>query len=320
MVARRGTGAATAAGLVLGWLADQVFGDPKRWHPVAGFGALATAFESVTYADRRSNGVINELVLVGATAGLGVALGGLSKHPAARVLTTAAATWAVLGGRSLAREAEAVAAHLDAGDLAAAREQVGHLVSRDPQSLDAEGVARAGLESVAENTSDAVVAPLFWGAVAGVPGLLAYRAINTLDAMVGYRNPRYRNFGWAAAMLDDLANWVPARLSAALVVATAPLVGGDPAPAVRAIREQSGQHPSPNGGVVEAAFAGALGVRIGGRNSYDGVVEDRGELGFGPAPQASDLVRANRLALAVSAGAVLVSAGLAGLLRRRCPR
>lgn len=310
------TGVLTAAGLVLGWLADQAFGDPRRGHPVAGFGRVATAFERVSYADRRANGVLNEVVLVGAVTGLGAALSSGARRPFARVCMTALATWTVLGGRSLAREAEAVAAQLTADDLPAAREQVSHLVSRDPQALDADGVARAALESVAENSSDAVVAPLFWGAVAGIPGLLAYRAINTLDAMVGYRNARYSHFGWAAAKLDDLANWLPARLAGALAVAAAPVVGGDPRQAVRAIVEQSGAHPSPNGGVVEAGFAGALGVRIGGRNSYGGVVEDRGELGFGAAPTASDLVRANRLALAVSAGSVLVSAGLAALLHR----
>ena len=204
-----------------------------------------------------------------------------------------------------------MAAHLSAGDLAAARRQVSHLVSRDPESLDADGVARAALESVAENSSDAVVAPLFWGAVAGIPGLLAHRAINTLDAMVGYRNARYEWFGWAAARTDDLANWVPARLTAGLVWVVTPLVGGDRADVVRAVREQAGRHPSPNGGVVEAAFAAALGVRLGGRNSYGGVVEDRGELGFGSSPAASDLARANRLALLVSAGAAVASSVVA---------
>ena len=306
-------GTATAVGLALGWAADQLLGDPRRWHPVAGFGRLATAVERRTYADDRLPGAVHVAVLVGGAAVLGslVARGG--RHPGLATLATAAATWPVLGGRSLAREAEAVAAHLDAGDLAAAQLQVSHLVSRDPQTLDADGVARAALESVAENTSDAMVAPLFWGAVAGIPGLLAYRAINTLDAMVGYHNERYERFGWAAAKLDDLANWIPARLTGALVVVVAPLVGGERADAVRAVREQAGQHPSPNGGVVEAAFAGALGVTLGGRNVYGGVEEDRGELGFGPPPRPSDLARANRLAFAVSAGAAVVSVGAAFL-------
>ncbi|WP_300084068.1 cobalamin biosynthesis protein [Propioniciclava sp.] len=312
----RGPGTATALGLALGWTADQLLGDPRRWHPVAGFGRLATAVEQRTYADDRLRGAVHVAVLVGGTAALGSLVSRSARHPVLATLATAAATWTVLGGRSLARESEAVAAHLAADDLAAARLQVSHLVSRDPQTLDADGVARAALESVAENTSDAVVAPLFWGAIAGIPGLLAYRAVNTLDAMVGYRNDRYRNFGWAAAKLDDLANLLPARISGGLAVLTAPLVGGRPTDALRAVRDQSGGHPSPNGGVVEAAFAGALRVTLGGRNTYGGVEEDRGELGHGPAPSAADLARANRLALAVSAGAAGLSV-LAALARRR---
>lgn len=300
------------AGLALGWVADQAFGDPRRYHPVAGFGKLALALEELWYADSRSRGVAHEAVLVGGALGLGCAVRrAVRDRPMLGVLATAAATWAVLGGRSLARESEAIAERLDAGDLLGARARMRNLVSRDPDALDADGLARATLESVAENTSDAVVAPLFWGAVAGIPGLLAYRAINTLDAMVGYRNDRYRNFGWAAAKLDDLANWLPARMAGGLATVAAPLVGGSLAEAARAVLEQSGQHPSPNGGVVEAAFAGALGVQLGGRNVYEGVEEDRGVLGYGPAPTAADLARGNRLALAVSAGSALVASALA---------
>lgn len=307
MLSRR---AATACGLALGWVADQAFGDPHRLHPVAGFGSAAAALERRLYADDRCAGVAFTGALVGAAAGLGWLLERCAgPRPWARVAVTALATWTVLGGRSLAREAEQIAAALDDGDLAAARVGVSHLVSRDPSVLDEAGVARATLESVAENTSDAVVAPLLWGAVLGVPGLLGYRALNTLDAMVGYRNPRYLEFGWASARLDDLANWVPARIAGALAATLAPLVGGRSADAVRAVAEQAPAHPSPNGGVVEAAFAGALGVTIGGTNIYDGVAENRGELGFGPAPTAADLARAVRLATAVSAGSALLAAG-----------
>jgi adenosylcobinamide-phosphate synthase len=309
-------GRVLAAGLGVGWVADQLLGDPRRGHPVAGFGKLAATLENAWYADDRARGVLHETVLVGAALGVGVVVQrAVRDRPVLRVLATAAATWVVLGGRSLATESEAIADRLAAGDLPGARLRVANLVSRDPETLDADGVARATLESVAENTSDAVVAPLFWGAVAGIPGLLAYRAINTMDAMVGYRNPRYGRFGWAAARLDDVANWVPARISGGLAALAAPLVGGRWQDAAKAIREQSGRHPSPNGGVVEAAFAGALGITLGGRNTYGGVEEDRGELGFGPAPTPADLSRANRLALAVSAGATVVSMTLA-LLRR----
>ncbi len=310
-------GAWLAGGLVLGWLADQAFGDPRRFHPVAGFGQLASRAEQAVYADDKARGAVYAVTLVSASAGIGVAADKLlpASGPA-RLLATAAATWVVLGGRSLTREGSAIAASLEAGDLRAARSRVRNLVSRDPETLDADAVARATVESVAENTSDAVVAPLLWGAVAGLPGLLGYRALNTLDAMVGYRNPRYRNFGWAAARLDDAANWLPARLTAGLAALAAPLVGGRPATALRAVAEHAGQHPSPNGGVVEAAFAGALGVRLGGRNSYGGQVEDRGELGYGPAPRPADVARANRLAVAVSVGALAVAAVWAAARRR----
>ncbi|MFV0451434.1 MAG: cobalamin biosynthesis protein [Propioniciclava sp.] len=307
-------GVVLGAGLALGWLADQALGDPRRWHPVAGFGQLAGRLEGLLHADDRASGVGFATVLVGGATAVGCVMRrAVRGRPLAGLLATAAATWVVLGGRSLAREAEAIADRLEAGDLGGARSRVANLVSRDPGTLDAAGVTRAALESVAENTSDAVVAPLFWGAVAGVPGLLGYRAINTLDAMVGYRSQRYQNFGWAAAKADDLANWIPARLSGALAAAAAPLVGGDPREAIRVVRDQAGAHPSPNGGVVEGAFAGALGVTLGGRNTYLGIEEDRGELGNGPAPRPADLARANRLALAVSASALAVAVGLAAV-------
>lgn len=303
---------AIAAGLALGWVADQLLGDPRRCHPVAGFGRVALAAEDRLYADDRGSGAVFTGVLVGGAAGLGWVLQrAAGRSPVATAALTALATWTVLGGRSLAREAQAIADALDADDLVAAREGVSHLVSRDPSVLDEAGVARAALESVAENTSDAVVAPLLWGAVLGVPGLLGYRALNTLDAMVGYRNPRYRNFGWASARLDDLANWLPARLAGALAGLAAPLVGGRSADAVRAVVEQAPAHPSPNGGVVEAAFAGGLGVTIGGTNVYDGVAEDRGALGHGPAPRAEDLSRAVRLAGLVSAASALIAVAYA---------
>jgi adenosylcobinamide-phosphate synthase len=187
---------------------------------------------------------------------------------------------------------------------------VTHLVGRDPAALDEPGIARAVVESVAENTCDAVVAPLFWGAVAGLPGLLGYRAVNTLDAMVGHRSPRYARFGWAAARLDDVANLVPARLTAALVAVVAPLLGGDARRAVRITLRDGRKHPSPNSGISEAAFAGALGLRLGGRNTYVGRVENRPELGDGRPPTASDIGAATRLCAAVT-GAAAVAAALA---------
>jgi adenosylcobinamide-phosphate synthase len=304
----------SAAGLAVGFMADRVFGDPKRGHPVAGFGAAASWLEARCYADRQTAGVVHTAALVGTAVGLGATLEWLiSNRSWATVMTTAAATWAVLGGRSLSREAATVAGQLAGGKLTDARGQVRHLVGRDTAELSPEEVARAAVESVAENASDAVVAPLIWGAVAGLPGLLGYRAVNTLDAMFGHRSPRYLRFGWAAARLDDLANWVPARLAALAAAAWAPLVGGTAQSAMAVARRDAGRHPSPNAGVVEAAFAGALDVQLGGQNAYHGAVEDRGVLGNGRRVAVADIARASRLAAAVSASALAAAILVRGL-------
>jgi adenosylcobinamide-phosphate synthase len=289
-------------GLALGYALDAAFGDPRRGHPVALFGRAATAVERRMWADSRSRGVAYLVVCAGAVAGLGV-FAQRGTRGFARVAATALATWVVLGGRGLASEGEAMADLLDADDLPAARRRLSHLCGRDATGLDHAELARAATESVAENTSDAVVAPLLWGAVAGVPGLLAYRAVNTLDAMVGHRSPRHERFGWAAARADDLANLVPARIAALAAVA----LGGHPGRAWRTWRRDSPGHPSPNAGQVEAAFAGALGVRLGGVNRYGDRVEDRGTLGDGPPPGGADLRRAVRLSRAVGLAALAVA-------------
>ncbi|AKU17792.1 hypothetical protein VV02_21270 [Luteipulveratus mongoliensis] len=287
-------------------VADRMLGDPRRGHPVAGFGSLAHHLELALYAPRRRRGAAFTGALVAGTLGIG----GLverqaSRRPAVRLLSTGLATYVVLGGRTLEREAHAVATLLEAGDLPGARLRVTHLVGRTPDHLSADDVARATVESVAENTSDAVVAPLLWGAVAGVPGLLGYRAINTLDAMVGHRTERYREFGWASARLDDIANLAPARLTALLAAAL-----GDTAPALRAWRRDAPRHPSPNAGPVEASFAGALGISLGGSNTYDGTIEDRGRLGDGPPASVADIRRATALARRLGwAALAVVSAG-----------
>lgn len=307
--------------MLAGVVADQVLGDPRRRHPVAGFGAAAAALERRMYADRRSAGVGFTAVLTGVVIGGGmVAERALRHRPVARALVTAAATWTVLGGRSLATEGRGLAAELGAHDLAAARRRLPSLCGRDPAALGIDDMARAGVESLAENTSDAVVAPLLWGAVAGLPGLLGYRAVNTLDAMVGYRSPRYRRFGWAAARLDDVANLVPARVSAGLFVCLAPAVGGSPVAALRAWRRDGRTHPSPNAGPVEAAAAGALGVRLGGPTPYAHGLELRPLLGGGRPPRVSDLHRALRLTrlvgVAAAGLAVALAAGSSGRRRR----
>ncbi|HEX2894310.1 MAG TPA: cobalamin biosynthesis protein [Marmoricola sp.] len=308
-----------AAGLLLGHLADRALGDPGRFHPVAGFGRVAGALERRTYADARTRGAAYTLVLVGGTTAAGVVLERRTRGRAVmHTAVTAAATWAVLGGRSLDREAATVGRLLDS-DLVAARRRLTHLVGRDTRTLDPGEVARAVVESLAENTSDAVVAPLVLGSVAGVPGLLGHRAANTLDAMVGHRSRRYRQFGWASARLDDLLNLPGSRLTAGLAV----VLGEDRASAVRAWRRDARGHPSPNAGPVEAAFAGALGVRLGGSNVYgdaeDRHVEHRAVLGDGRPVVPADIEAARTLAARVHVGAVVVSV-LVALVRERRSR
>ena len=266
-----------ARGLALGLAVDAAIGDPRKGHPVAAFGVVAGRLESVLWRDSRSAGALYCGVCVAGPVLLGVA----ALRLPARTTAVAVATWAVVGGTTLGREADAISAALARGDLDEARRRLPALVGRDPSSLSPDEVARAVVESVAENTADAVVAPLFWGAVLGLPGLLGYRAVNTLDAMVGHRSARYERFGWASARLDDVANWVPARLTALLAVALSPCVGGSPVSTWEVLRRDGGRHPSPNSGRCEAAFAGAMDVTLGGRNDYAGRVEHRPLMGSG---------------------------------------
>jgi adenosylcobinamide-phosphate synthase len=308
-----------ATGLALGVVADAALGDPVRGHPVAGFGRLVTRLERRLYSDAVAPGAaLVGLALAGPVAG-GLAAERLGRRrPLLGVVLTAAATWAVLGGTSLAREGEVLGRFLDDGDVTAARARLSHLCARDASGLDVAGLARATVESLAENTSDAVVAPLLWGAVGGVPGLLGYRAVNTLDAMIGYRSPRYLRFGRVAARLDDAANYVPARVTGLLTVLAAPAVGGSAGASWRVLRRDGGRHPSPNAGRPEAAAAGALGVRLGGTNVYAGHVEQRPELGEGGrAPQAGDVRRAVRLGRVVGLGGAAVAVGTAIVVGRR---
>jgi adenosylcobinamide-phosphate synthase len=297
-----------AAGLALGVAADLLLGDPRRGHPVAGFGAAAGALERRVWRDSRTVGCGYAGALAVAAAGLGAALDrGTRGHPRTRALATAMTAWTVLGGTSLGRAAGCLQDALAGGDLLAARRALPALAGRDPSTLDTTELARATVESVAENTSDAAVAPLFWGTVAGLPGLLCYRAVNTLDAMVGHRSPRYERFGWAAARLDDAANWLPARLTAALTVVCAPVADGSAAGALQTWLRDGAAHPSPNAGRCEAAMAGALGLRLGGRNVYGGRVEDRPALGRGRPPAPADIRRTVQLSRAVWLGAAVLA-------------
>lgn len=311
---------ARAVGIAAGYLADLLFADPSRAHPVALFGRGAALLESRTYRDTRRAGALHTTALLGALAALGVGTqrtaGRGGSMPTA--VLTAAATFVALGGTSLARVGGQMSTALRDDDIDAARRLLPSLCGRDPAALDSAGITRAVVESIAENTSDAAVAPLFWGAVAGVPGLLVYRGANTLDAMIGHHSPRYERFGWAAARCDDVLNYLPARITGVLVAVCAPLVGGSPATALRIWRRDAARHPSPNAGVAEAAQAGALGVQLGGPTQYAHRLEIRPTLGDGPAPGTADLARSVRLSQAVQLGAA-VAAVLAVLAQRRRP-
>jgi adenosylcobinamide-phosphate synthase len=305
-----GANLADAVGLVAGYALDAWLGDPRRFHPVAGFGRMAGALERRTYAPTVGAGARYAATAAGVPV-LAAALASVltRRRPVARAALTAAATWAVLGGTSLRREAAAMADSLESSDLDAARRRLPNLCGRDPSNLDTLGLARATVESVAENTSDAVVAPLVWGAMAGLPGLVGYRAVNTLDAMVGHRSPRYVRFGTAAARVDDLANLAPSRLTALLTAAAAPTVDGSVVRALWTWFRDGRRHPSPNAGQCEAAMAGALGVRLGGTNVYFGRSEDRPTLGTGQPPDPADIRRAARLSATVGAAALAICVG-----------
>lgn len=297
------------AGAALGVVADRLVGEPPAaWHPVAGFGRAMQAVEGQLYADRRAAGVAHAVA--------GAALGALAGRA---VRSTTVATWSAVAGRGLGEAATHVGGALLAGDLDRARALLPALVGRDPTQLSEKDIARAVVESVAENTVDAVVAPALWAAVAGAPGALTHRAVNTMDAMVGHRDDRYERYGWAAARLDDAAAWVPARVTAALVAACRPRA----APAVwHTVRRDAAAHPSPNSGVAEAAFAAALELRLGGESRYGERVELRPPLGDGRTPEPSDIALAVRLSHDVGlalAASLTVADLVARALRRRRP-
>ncbi|HVJ38477.1 MAG TPA: adenosylcobinamide-phosphate synthase CbiB [Stenotrophomonas sp.] len=277
---------AVASGAVL---LDLLFGEPRRGHPLVAFGRFASGLEARLYRDSRALGLaawmLAVLPLVGVAGGLQWWL--WTRAPWAGLAWAALALYVALGLRSLGEHAVAVAAALEGDDLAAARLAVGRIVSRDVQALDAQQVAGAATESVLENGSDAVFAALFWGVLLGAPGAVLYRLANTLDAMWGYRTPRYQRFGWAAARIDDGLNWLPARL-AALTYAVLGATGC----ALRCWRVQGTRWKSPNAGPVMSAGAGALRVVLGGAAPYHGQWQLRPVLGAGAAPDASSVRRA----------------------------
>ncbi|HVT64205.1 MAG TPA: cobalamin biosynthesis protein [Mycobacteriales bacterium] len=306
-------------GVLAGLALDAALGDPSRWHPVAGFGQAATTVQTKVEKDSRAAGVAFVALTVAPCVAAGVAGERLAGRSAARYGgLTALTCFSVVAGRSLRREARAIQQSLNDGDLPAARQRLRSLCGRDASTLDEADLSRAVVESLAENTSDAVIGPLVWWSLGGLPGLVGYRAVNTLDAMVGHHSPRYERFGWAAARLDDLANLVPSRLGGAIATLSAPLLSGDPRRALDTWRRDASAHPSPNAGVVEAAFAGALDLRLGGRIDYPYGPSERPLLNaHGRAPTTADIGRAVRLSRLVQAGAVATCVAARLLLTRR---
>jgi len=306
----RGRASERLAGVAVGLIADALMGEPPvRWHPVARFGAAMAWADRRWWRDSRATGAVYAASGIGA----GVASGAVLARVLSPFGSTAGAVALAVGGCSLREAAAEVAAALEHGDLEAAREGLRSLVGRQTSHLDTREVARAAVESVAENTTDAVVATAWWGALGGAPGALGHRAANTLDAMVGYRTERYRRFGWAAARADDVGAWPAARLTAVLVA----LVRPTRIPAIwRAVRDGAARHPSPNAGVSEAAVAGALGVRLGGANRYGDGIEVRPFLGHGRPPGPGDIARVIRLQRDVTLALAALAAGGAWCLAR----
>ncbi len=263
-------------------LLDRLLGEPRRFHPLIGFGKLAGAVEKRLNRRRLPAGLLAWALVVLPFVALAFAL-----RPFAPFAVDVALLYFALGSRSLAEHAEAVARPLREGRLDEARRRVGWMVSRETAQLDESGVAKAGMESVLENGNDAIFGTLFWFALLGGPGALLFRLANTLDAMWGYRTERFNLFGRPAARLDDALNWLPARLTALTYALL-----GQTRQAVRCWRTQAGNWESPNAGPVMSAGAGSLGVQLGGAAIYHGQEEIRPPLGCGPAPVAADLDRA----------------------------
>ncbi|MFA6414113.1 MAG: adenosylcobinamide-phosphate synthase CbiB [Syntrophales bacterium] len=300
-------------------LLDLICGDP-RWfpHPVKFIGRFALFCEPVSrklISNPRLAGVITVIFVLSATAWLAwsiVFVAGLL-HPLLGDVLSILLIYTTLAARDLSRHSMEVYESLKEGDLPEARRRVGRIVGRDTDILDEKGVVRATVESVAENTADGVTAPLFFAFLGGPVGALLYKAVNTLDSTFGYKNERYREFGWGAARLDDLVNYLPARLTAILIPVATVLAGLNARNSINILFRDHRRHPSPNSGFLEAAMAGALGVQLGGLNYYFGQPSERPTMGDPLRPLASrDIVRVNTLMFITYA---LLLAGCLALIR-----
>ena len=289
----------TALAMLIALAVDAALGWPDRLyarigHPVTWIGRLIAALdrrlnrETARDAARRAAGLVAALGVIGLAAAAGALVQALLPGGWTGAVLAGVLAWPLVAARSMHDHVAAVARPLSAGNLAVAQQAVSMIVGRDPAQLDQAGVARAAMESLAENTSDGIVAPLFWGVVAGLPGIAAYKAINTLDSMIGHRSPRHEAFGWAAARIDDVANLIPARLTGVVFAA----VSSRPRAALAVMGRDARQHRSPNAGWPEAAMAGALGIRLSGPRVYADRVANEPWLNPGaPDPTPGDLAR-----------------------------
>ena len=303
--------------MAIGFALDLILGDPHSMpHPVRWIGSFIVALEAPlrrvfpeTPAGERAAGVVLVVVVAGVSFGCALLvlwLCGLVNWWLALVVESLLCYW-MLATKSLRDESMAVARELERGDLPAARRAVSMIVGRDTDRLDETGVAKAAVETVAENTSDGVIAPLFYMAIGGAPLAVLYKAVNTMDSMVGYKNDRYRHFGTAAAKTDDVLNFVPARLAGILMCLASPLVGMDGAGAWRIFRRDRLAHSSPNSAHTEAACAGALGVQLAGGSFYFGTFVEKPTIGDAHrAVECADIARANRLLYATAILGLLV--------------
>lgn len=308
-----------AGAMVVAMAVDALTGWPS-WlfvrigHPVTWLGRLIGAIDagwnraSDPPTLRRAAGIAGALVVIALSVVIGWALQSLLPPGWIQIMIVGVLAWPLVALRSLHDHVAAVANPLQAGDIAAARDAVSRIVGRDPTTLDEAGIARAAIESLAENASDGIVAPVFWGALFGLPGILGYKAVNTLDSMVGHRSERHEAFGWAAARIDDVANFIPARLTGFLFV----LLASRRSEALSCVMRDARRHRSPNAGWPEAAMAGALGVRLSGPRVYHGSATDEPWLNEGARdPLAADIsggLTVYRRAMALLAGILAILA------------
>ncbi|KYH00416.1 adenosylcobinamide-phosphate synthase CbiB [Bradyrhizobium sp. DOA1] len=307
-----------AGAMVVAMAVDALLGWPgalfaRIGHPVTWLGRLIAAIDTAwnRASDppwlRRAAGIAGALVVIAVSVALGWMLQSWLPWSWIQLALVGILAWPLVAQRSLHDHVAAVARPLSAGDIAAAREAVSRIVGRDPATLDEAGIARATIESLAENASDGIVAPVFWGALFGLPGIFGYKAINTLDSMIGHRSERYEAFGWAAARIDDVANFIPARLTGFLFVLLAPRRSE----ALSCMTRDARRHRSPNAGWPEAAMAGALRVRLSGPRIYHGSITNEPWLNEGARdPLAADIGEG----LAVYRRAMLLLAGVLAIL------